>query len=76
MYKSPDLAQKIKERAAQKGVSVRAMLQELTLGQNTMPQLKRGQTISHRRLAKIADYLDCSVDYLLGRTDNPQSHKK
>lgn len=26
-------------------------------------------------LAKIADYLDCSVDYLLGRTDNPNSHK-
>ena len=25
-------------------------------------------------IAKIADYLDCSVDYLLGRTDNPQSH--
>jgi hypothetical protein len=22
-------------------------------------------------LAKIADYLDCSVDYLLGRTDDP-----
>lgn len=26
-------------------------------------------------LPKIADYLDCSVDYLLGRTVNPQSHK-
>ncbi len=26
-------------------------------------------------LSKIADYLDCSVDYLLGRTDNPNSHK-
>ena len=25
-------------------------------------------------IAKIADYLDCSVDYLLGRPDNPQSH--
>ncbi len=24
---------------------------------------------------KLADYLDCSVDYLLGRTDNPNSHK-
>ena len=24
-------------------------------------------------LAKIADYLDCSVDYLLGRTDDPNS---
>ena len=27
-------------------------------------------------LTKIADYLDCSVDYLLGRTDDPQSHRK
>lgn len=27
-------------------------------------------------LIKIADYLDCSVDYLLGRTDNPNSHKE
>lgn len=26
-------------------------------------------------LIKIADYLDCSVDYLLGRTDNPQINK-
>ncbi len=26
-------------------------------------------------LIKLADYLDCSVDYLLGRTDNPNSHK-
>ena len=26
-------------------------------------------------LARIADYLDVSVDYLLGRTDNPNSHK-
>ena len=26
-------------------------------------------------LLRIADYLDCSVDYLLGRTDNPKSHR-
>lgn len=25
-------------------------------------------------LVLIADYLDCSVDYLLGRTDNPQPY--
>ena len=23
----------------------------------------------------LADYLDCSVDYLLGRTDNPEINK-
>lgn len=26
-------------------------------------------------LIKIADYLDCSVDYLLGRTDKPEVNK-
>lgn len=25
-------------------------------------------------IAKIADYLGCSVDYLIGRTDNQQAH--
>ncbi len=26
-------------------------------------------------MIKIADYLDCSIDYLLGRTDNPEINK-
>lgn len=26
-------------------------------------------------ITKIADYLDCSVDYLLGRTDNPEINR-
>lgn len=34
---------------------------------NTLPN---GET-----LIKIADYLDCSVDYLLGRTDKPEVNK-
>lgn len=28
-----------------------------------------------QNLIKIANYLGCSVDYLLGRSDNPNSHK-
>lgn len=27
------------------------------------------------KLEKLADYLDCSIDYLLGRTDNPNINK-
>ena len=27
------------------------------------------------KLDTLADYLDCSVDYLLGRTDNPEVNK-
>ena len=36
----------------------------------------RGSWLHANNLAKIADYLDCSVDYLLGRTDDPDLHKK
>lgn len=31
--------------------------------------------ISSKNLAKIADYLDCSVDYLLGRTDRKEVNR-
>ena len=34
-----------------------------------------GALPSCENLVKIADYLDCSVDYLLGRTDNPEINK-
>lgn len=31
--------------------------------------------IASRNLELIADYLDCSVDYLLGRTDRPEVNR-
>ena len=30
---------------------------------------------SSKNLCKLADYFECSVDYLLGRTDNPEVNK-
>lgn len=36
---------------------------------------KREQSPSCDKMSRIADYLDCSVDYLLGRTDNPEINK-
>lgn len=43
---------------------------------NAISEFGKGKQLSCISLAKIADYLDCSVDYLLGRTDDPQSHRK
>lgn len=39
---------------------------------NKIPMLfpNKAQTSSADKLESITDYLDCSVDYLLGRTDN------
>jgi len=75
LYESLYLADKIREQLKLKGLSAKNMLTELKFGSNTMSHLNQGFAISHDRLAKIADYLDCSVDYLLGRTDNPEINK-
>ena len=55
--------------------NLKAMLSELNLGINAISEFAKGKQLSCISLAMIADYLDCSVDYLLGRTDNPNSHK-
>ncbi|MCI8809994.1 MAG: helix-turn-helix domain-containing protein [Oscillibacter sp.] len=38
-------------------------------------RVKPSSKISSSILVSIADYLDCSVDYLLGRTDDPKINK-
>ena len=47
----------------------------LGLSNATATKWKKGAIPNGETLIGIADYLDCSVDYLLGRTDNPESHK-
>jgi len=53
------------------------MLKELGYNNSLLLDMDRRKSmLSGDKLGKIADYLDCSVDYLLGRTDNPNSHKQ
>lgn len=68
MYYSQDVAKKIKIQAKEKKVSVKQLLLDIGLGFNTMSNMKTSMPKADN-LAKIADYLDCSVDYLLGRTE-------
>ena len=70
MYDSNNIAEKIKSFAKYKGISIKQLLIDVDLGKNTMSNFKTSMPKADN-LAKIADYLDCSVDYLLGRTDNP-----
>lgn len=57
-------------------IGMEQMLIDLSLGINAIRQINDTKGMASFSLAKIADYLDCSVDYLLGRTDNPNSHKE
>ena len=75
MYNSQNIATKIKLKAKSNGITIKQLLEDINLGFNTMSNMKTSMPKADN-LAKIADYLDCSVDYLLGRTDNPNSHKQ
>ena len=66
----------IKARSKERGISVAAMLLECSIYKSLIYDLeKRNRTPSAEVLEKIADYLDCSVDYLLDRTDKPEVNR-
>lgn len=76
MYIIHNLISRIKEQAKKKGIKTTVMLEECGINKNMLSTMNtRGSWIQSDGLAKIADYLDCSVDYLLCRTENPNSHK-
>ena len=68
MYNSQQIAERIKKTSKIRGVTLSNMLTECNLGINLISQISKGSIPKSDTLAKIADYLDCSVDYLLGRT--------
>lgn len=69
MYESAEIAKAIKKVAKSKNILLKDMFSDLGLNKNTMTNLYRGSMISADSLGKIADYLECSVDLLLGRSD-------
>ena len=75
MYDAYDVATTIKMIAARNNITLKRMLDDLELGKNFMVNMAKGHMPVSDSLARIADYLDCSVDYLLGRTDKPEINK-
>lgn len=69
LYDSSITANRIKKQAKVQGITIKELLAKCQLGINTVSKLSLGTDIYSKNLAKIADCLDCSVDYLLGRTD-------
>ena len=71
MYFAYITKERIKAMCKNKKVNMEDMLIECQLGINAIRQINDTKGMASFSLAKIADYLDCSVDYLLGRTDCP-----
>lgn len=76
MYSAQSIRENILMVLDLKGLKTSPMLTELGFSQSLLSDMKRYNNVpSSDKLAKIADYLDVSVDYLLGRTDKPEVNK-
>ncbi len=70
------MARIIKDTCKQSGISVSKLLSECNIRKSLIYDLeKRDYTPSIAIAEQIANYLDCSIDYLLGRTNNPKVNK-
>lgn len=71
MYNSTVLADRIKSRAKDQHIQLKDIWKKVGITDNTLTNLRKGSMLGADKLAMIADYLRCSTDYLLGRTNNP-----
>jgi transcriptional regulator with XRE-family HTH domain len=66
-------ASRIKSLRAEKGVSQSALASFLGVTKTQISDIENAKTLtSIERLIALADYFDVSLDYLVGRSDNPQ----
>ena len=76
MFTSSQVAERIKKTAHDQGFLVKDILVTCQLHKNTLSSMKAGGYFPRMEgIVAIADQLDCSVDYLLGRTDDPILHQ-
>ena len=67
---------RLKELRTKKGISQLRLATELNTTQNTISRYETGEREPGiDELIKIADYFNVSVDYLIGRTENPKPNR-
>ena len=64
------------KRISDQGLTAKKLSDATGISTGNISDWKSGRSMpSAIKLDILADYLDCSVDYLLGRTDNPEINK-
>ena len=62
--------ERIKNISKQRGISIKELSKRVGVGESTIYKWKNQEPKSEY-LKKVADYLDVSTDYLLGKTETP-----
>ena len=67
---------RLKQLRKDKGISQLKLALDLNTNQNTISRYETGEREPGiHELIMIADYFNVSIDYLVGRTDNPNIQK-
>ena len=67
---------RLKELRKGRNITQLKMAMDLNMSQNTISRYENGEREPGlEELVRIADYFDVSIDYLLGRTENPKMNQ-
>lgn len=66
-YDPPIIAEKIKKECMRQNITVKTMLQELSVNHAALTKMTNGGAPSYITIARICDYLNISMDSLLSR---------
>ncbi len=67
---------RLKELRKRKRISQVTLAMDLNMNQNSISRYETGEReADYKTLISIADYFNVSIDYLLGRTDNPSMNR-
>ena len=75
MYNLQIIEDRIMNIAKTMNLSKNKLLISANLNKSVFDNMKKGQIPSVDKIHILADFLDVSTDYLLGRTDNPEINK-
>jgi Predicted transcriptional regulators len=74
---SPNFSERLKELRSSKGLTMEQLGKEIGSTKGTISNLENGnKKPSLDMLIKLANYFNISIDYLVGRTDEPLLHQK
>lgn len=67
---------KLRNLRVSNGITQKQLAEQINIQTNSVQRLEYGTTQSSlKTITAIADYFDVSIDYLVGRTDNPEINK-
>ncbi|MBQ3193692.1 MAG: helix-turn-helix transcriptional regulator [Oscillospiraceae bacterium] len=67
---------RLRELRKKRNISQITLAMDLSMNQNSISRYETGEReADYATLIAIADYFNVSIDYLLGRTENPKINK-